>query len=62
MTLRRTHTYVIAKVSPDTYNEIKKIMIEAGYNHVIYDGGVGETIDMHGIALQKSEQPIEGEA
>jgi hypothetical protein len=47
-----THTYAIMDVSEAAYNEIKKKLEDAGYQHAIHidrDGSV--VLDMHGIAL-----------
>lgn len=43
-----THTYAILDVSQDAYDEIKKLLDIAGYQHA-FDRNV---IDMHGIALR----------
>ena len=45
-----THTYAILEVSPETYEEIKKKLEAASYQHAFH----GDVIDMHGIALQAS--------
>ncbi len=46
--LRITHTYVVLEISPEAHAEIKTKLLDAGYDHFID----GETIDMHGIALE----------
>lgn len=47
---RTTHTYAIAPVSKATFDEVAKVLKDAGYDHA-FDTREG-TIDMHGIALQ----------
>ncbi len=47
--LKATHTYAIMEVSPETYDEVQKLLIDAGYAHAINDEG---ELDMHGVALQ----------
>jgi hypothetical protein len=53
VTLRQTRTYATAPVSQATFDEVKKLLKEAGYDHAIIDqrGDEGEALDMHGIAL-----------
>jgi hypothetical protein len=47
-----THTYAVLRISKATYDEIKKKLEEAGYDHAFHDDGDGDVlIDMHGIAL-----------
>jgi hypothetical protein len=53
-----THTYALAVVSRTTYDEVRKLLEDAGYNHAIEENGV---LDMHGIALQ-TEEPENVEA
>lgn len=48
-----TYTYVTLEVSESTYNEISDKLRAAQYDHC-FDG---ETIDMHGIALELEEKP-----
>jgi hypothetical protein len=52
-----THTYVILKVSPAAYAEIKEKLEKAGYEHAFHDGRDedGIVIDMHGIALAEEK-------
>lgn len=52
MTLRQTYTYAIVEVSQVTFDEIKGILLAAGYGDVIQDDGDGSVIDMHGMALK----------
>lgn len=61
-----TRTYAILDVSRRTYDEIRRLLSDAGYDHALHepnpDGG-GEMIDMHGIALRttiKLRGTIEG--
>ncbi len=44
-----THTYVELPVSASCYDEIKRLLMEAGYDHA-FDG---DAIDMHGIGLTR---------
>lgn len=47
-----THTYAILKVSQAAYDEISKLLRDAGYDHVFHEERPeGVVIDMHGIAL-----------
>ena len=47
-----TYTYVVMEISQAAYDEIKKKMKEADYNHVFHkDSQFGPVIDMHGIAV-----------
>lgn len=50
MTLRQTHTFAELEVSEEVYEEVAKLLREAGYWHVFMDNGA---IDMHGIGLTK---------
>lgn len=45
-----THTYATLEVSAEAYDEIKRKLEDAGYQHAFIDGA----IDMHGIALVKA--------
>lgn len=49
-----TYTYVLMDVSPTTYEEIKKKLLDAGYQHALHEDrhGDGVVLDMHGIALR----------
>ncbi len=47
-----THTYAIAEVSRSAYDEIRAILIDAGYQQAIHRDGNSEVLDMHGIALR----------
>lgn len=46
--MRSTHTYVVLEISQDAYDEIRKKLEEAGYQHAFMKNG---EIDMHGIAV-----------
>jgi len=43
-----THTYVVLEISPEAHAEIKAKLLAAGYSDQIH----GDTIDMHGIAVE----------
>lgn len=49
--MRSTHTYVVLDISPEAHADIKAKFLAAGYGHSID----GDTIDMHGIALEPKE-------
>jgi len=52
--LKGTHTYVILEVGERTYNDIRRKLVEAGYEHVLDRTAEDrEVIDMHGIALRE---------
>ncbi len=50
-----THTFANLEVSAATYDEVRRLLIEAGYHHAVAnvnsDEPYRERIDMHGIAL-----------
>jgi hypothetical protein len=48
-----THTYAVLEVSRACYDEIRALLVAAGYEHALStrDRDYGEVIDMHGIAL-----------
>jgi hypothetical protein len=48
-----THTYVTLDVSAAAFEEIKKKLLAAGYDHVFDNNG--KTIDMAGIALEQED-------
>lgn len=50
--MTHTYTFAIMHVSEQTYEEIKRKMLEAGYNHVFHSHHDGPVIDMVGIAIQ----------
>lgn len=47
-----SHTYVVLDISPAAYNEIKRKLVAAGYDHTFHE----DVIDMHGIAV-KAQPP-----
>ena len=49
-----THTYVVLRVSPAAYNEIREKLEAVGYQHAFLDD---DRIDMHGLALQIQPEP-----
>lgn len=52
MSLNVTHTYALMDVSKATFDEIKKKLEDAGYQHAIHETeGEPTALDMHGIAL-----------
>lgn len=51
-----THTYVELIVSKGVYNEIKKKLRDAKYDHAFIQNGLIELIDMHGIALKEEQK------
>lgn len=58
--MRGTHTYVVMEVNQQVYDEIRRRMMEAGYQHALHSGGGPEVIDMQGIALQ-ALPPVKGQ-
>lgn len=53
-----TYTYVVLKISPLAYEEIKSKLEAAGYQHAFHDEGEdGIVIDMHGIAVAREKRP-----
>jgi hypothetical protein len=51
--IKQTHTLATLEVSESTFNEIKKLLLDAGYDHVFLDNE--EIIDMQGIGIKKLE-------
>jgi hypothetical protein len=55
-----TYTYAILEVSQAAYEEIRKLLTAAGYDHAFHhthdDGQVFDVIDMHGIGLKAGVQ------
>jgi hypothetical protein len=47
-----THTHAILELSQAAYQEIRRKLEAAGYQHSFLDDPEGERIDMHGIALR----------
>lgn len=48
-----TYTYAIMEVSKETFEEIKGILLNAGYGHAVHERSYDEreVLDMRGIAL-----------
>ena len=53
--MRSTYTYAVLEVSPAAHAEIKAKLLAAGYQQAIN----GDTIDMHGIALEPEAETAE---
>lgn len=51
-----THTFATLEISAAAYDEIHKLLEEAGYRHTFMEDG---TIDMHGIGLIKEQNDNE---
>jgi uncharacterized protein (DUF2141 family) len=58
MALTSIYTYAILEVEQATYDEIFEKLSKAGYTHAFHDNnGDGKiVIDMHGIALAKTQK------
>lgn len=56
-----THTYVVLQISKRAFAEIKRKLVEAGYEHAFRkDDEHGLVIDMHGIAVaDQSHEPTD---
>ncbi len=52
---RTTHTYAILEVSAAAYEEIKKLLTDAGYEDTFHEHDGRTVIDMHGIALARNK-------
>jgi len=52
--IRQTHTVAELAISADAYDEIARLLTDAGYDHVFYDG----VMDMTGIGLTRSANVI----
>lgn len=48
-----THTYAVLDVSRATFDDVKRRLTDAGYEHTFHD----DVIDMHGIALRAVDTP-----
>jgi len=53
-----TYTYAILEVSESTYQEIRKLLDEAGYQQAFHEHEDGEVVDMRGIALKARAEPV----
>lgn len=52
MAIKVTHTYAVLDISKEAYQEIRRLLEEAGYSHAFHkDDERPEVIDMHGIAI-----------
>lgn len=51
--MRSTYVYAMMKVQSSTYDEIRGILEEAGYEHTIQDNGA---IILNGIAISKETE------
>ena len=49
--LVQTHTVTALEVSPETFNEITRLLREAGYDHAFSQADQGILVDMTGFAL-----------
>jgi hypothetical protein len=47
-----THTYVILELSKKSFEEIKKKLSDAGYQHAFDEQDGQLVIDMHGLAVK----------
>lgn len=55
MTIRQTHTYAELELSQAAYNEIKRKLEDAGYQHAFMEDGA---IDMHGIGVTRQQEQL----
>ena len=55
--LVRTHTVAALEVSPQTFEEVSRLLREAGYDHVFSQADQGILIDMTGLALVERTMP-----
>ena len=51
-----TYTYSILHVSQSTYQEVRDLLVKAGYHHAFHEHEGDECIDMHGIALKVTDE------
>jgi hypothetical protein len=51
-----THTYVVLRISKAAYQEIKKKLEEADYQHTFHEDDGEIVIDMHGIAVAEAKK------
>lgn len=59
MGVRQTHTYAELGLSQTAYDEIKRKLADAGYQHAFMEDGA---IDMHGISVTLEHNPAPGHA
>lgn len=50
--MRTTHTYVTLPLSPAAYDEIRRKLEDAGYQHCFHEDGL---VDMHGLAIERED-------
>lgn len=55
MGVRQTHTYVELELSQSAYDEVRRKLAEAGYDHAFMDDGA---IDMHGLGVTRAETAV----
>lgn len=55
MGIRQTHTYAELGLTAPAYEEIKRKLKDAGYDHAFMEDG---TIDMHGIGVTLEHNPV----
>lgn len=53
-----TRTFATLELSQSAYDEIERKLLDAGYEH-LFMAGPGSAIDMHGIAVERSDDIIE---
>jgi hypothetical protein len=53
--MRTTRTCALLDVSPAVYDEIREKLKAAGYDEAFHRDDDREVIDMHGIALRRSD-------
>ena len=53
--IKSTYTYVVLEISQNAFDEIKRKLEAAGYQHTFSMDG--KTIDLHGIAVE-AETPV----
>jgi hypothetical protein len=59
--MRSTYTYAVLEVSEQAYQEIAKLLREAGYHGSFQKDDGQECIDMNGIALKSSKPERKGD-
>src|SRR5580692_7291733 len=53
-----TRTFATLELSQSVYDEIERKLLDAGYGH-LFVAGPGSAIDMHDIAVERSDDIIE---
>jgi hypothetical protein len=46
------------EVSPETYDEVLRNILRAGYDQAVHEGSDGQVIDMHGTALSRGPEQV----